>query len=163
MARALGHTLVPPTPALAPLVLEGGTAYSIHHGLSGITVDGEVSIWIDGAVAARLSGALLWTHFGVSGPLVLDASRHWARARLEGRPVRLTLNLHPGAGFADIDPRWIAAATSRRRASVRGLLSADLPDAVALATLGALGIALGRKAAELTRDDRRRLVHALTE
>ncbi len=163
MARALGHTLVPPTPALAPLVLEGGTAYSIHHGLSGITVDGEVSIWIDGAVAARLSGALLWTHFGVSGPLVLDASRHWARARLEGRPVRLTLNLHPGEGFADIDARWIAAATSRRRASVRGLLAADLPDAVALAILGAMGIPLGRTAAELTRDDRRRLVHALTE
>ncbi len=163
MARALGHALVPPTPALAPLVLEGGTAYSIHHGLSGITVAGELSIWIDGAVAARLSGALLWTHFGVSGPLVLDASRHWARARLEGRLVRLTLNLHPGESFEDVDARWIAAAASRPRASVRSLLAADLPDAVAFAILGVMGIPLGRTAAQLTRDDRRRLVHALTE
>src|SRR6266540_3134361 len=81
IARALGHTLVAPTPALAPLVLETGTAYSIHNGLSGIAIDGELSIWIDGALATRLSGALLWTHFGISGPVVFNASRHWARAR----------------------------------------------------------------------------------
>ena len=163
MARALGHTLVAPTPALAPLLLENGTAYSIHHGLSGIAVDGEVSIWIDGALATRLSGALLWTHFGISGPVVLNASRHWARAQLEKRPVRLTLNLHPGERFEPVDARWIDAAVERPRASVRSVLAADLPDAVAVAVLGVLGIPPDRTAAELTRDDRRRLVHALTE
>lgn len=163
IARALGHTLVPPTPALAPLTLETDTAYSIHHGLSGIAVDSEVSIWIDGALATRLSGALLWTHFGISGPVVLNASRHWARARLEGRPVRLTLNLHPRESFEDVDARWIAAATNRPRASARSVLAADLPDAIAVAVLDVLGIPTDQTAAELTRDDRRRLVHALTE
>jgi predicted Rossmann fold flavoprotein len=163
MARALGHTLVAPTPALAPLVLENETAYSIHRGLSGIAVDGEISIWIDGALATRLSGALLWTHFGVSGPVVLNASRHWARARLEERRVRLTVNLHPRENFEDVDARWIAAAADRPRTSVRTVLAAGLPDAVALAALGVLGIPPDRTAAALTREDRRRLVHALTE
>jgi len=163
MARALGHTLVGPTPALAPLVLDSDTAYSIHHGLSGIAVDSEVSIWIDGALATRLSGALLWTHFGVSGPVVLNASRHWARARLEERRVRLTLNLHPRETFENVDARWIASATDRPRATARSVLSADVPDAVAVAVLGVLDIPGDRTAAELTRDDRRRLVHALTE
>lgn len=163
IARALGHTIVAPAPALSPLVLDADTAYSIHHGLSGIAVDSEVSIWIDGALATRLSGALLWTHFGISGPVVLNASRHWARARLEGRRVRLTLNLHPREHFDDVDARWIAAAADRPRASTRSILSADVPDAVALAVLGVLGIPSDRTAAELTRDDRRRLVHALTQ
>ena len=162
IARALGHTLVPPTPALAPLVLDRDTAYSIHNGLSGIAVDAELSIWIDGAVATRLSGALLWTHFGISGPVVLNASRHWARARLEGRPVRMTLNLHPGQTFEAVEARWIAAAAERPRAFARTVLAADVPEAVAVAVLGVLGIATDRTVAELTREDRRRLVHALT-
>lgn len=163
MARALGHTLVAPTPALAPLVLDTDTAYSIHHGLSGIAVDSEVSIWIEGALGARLTGALLWTHFGISGPVVLNASRHWARARLEGRRVGLALNLYPRDTFDLVDARWIAAATARPRASARSVLSTDVPDAVALAVLGVVGIPADQTAAALTRDDRRRLVHALTE
>ena len=163
IARSLGHTLVAPAPALAPLLLEADTAYSVHAGLSGIAVDSEIAVWIDGALGMRLQGALLWTHFGISGPVVLNASRHWARGRLDGRRVRITLNLHPRENFDEVDARWIAAAASRPRASLRGILAADLPDAVAVAVLGVLGIPTDHTAGELTRDDRRRLVHALTE
>ena len=162
LAQSLGHALVPPVPALAPLLLDPDTGHSIHHGLSGIAVDGEITVWVDGGVAARLSGALLWTHFGASGPLVLNVSRHWARARLDGRDVRLTLSLHPGESFDQVEARWIAAAANRPRAAVRGLLAADAPDAVAVAVLGVLGIPVDRAAGSLTREDRRRLVHALT-
>ena len=84
-ATSLGHTLVDQTPALAPLVLDAGTPFSVHTRLSGVSVDAEISVWIDGAVASRLQGSVLWTHFGLSGPAVLNVSRHWARARLEGR------------------------------------------------------------------------------
>jgi predicted Rossmann fold flavoprotein len=163
MARALGHTLVAQTPALAPLVLDTGQPASIHHGLSGIAVDGEIAIWIDDTLRTRLSGALLWTHFGISGPVVLNASRHWARARLDQRKVRLTLSFHPGKVFEEVDARWIGAAAGRPRASVRAVLAGDLPDAVALAVLGVMGIPADRTVSELTRDDRRRLVRALTE
>ena len=163
IARSLGHSLVAPTPALAPLLLDADAPASIHAGLSGISVDGEISIWIDGAIDRRLSGALLWTHFGVSGPLALNASRHWARARLDGRDVRLTLNLYPHDRFGDLDARWVSAASARPRASTRSLLAADLPDALGLAILGALDIGADRALADLTRDDRRRIVGALTE
>jgi predicted Rossmann fold flavoprotein len=161
-ARALGHTLVPQTPALAPLVLDPDTATSIHGELSGIAVDGEITVWIDGAVSTRLTGALLWTHFGISGPLVLNASRHWARAGVEQRGVRLTLNLHPGEPFEAVDARWVRAAATRPRGTVRGVLSADVPDALASAVLRVLDIDADRHLADLSRDDRRRLVHALT-
>lgn len=162
-ARALGHTLVAQTPALAPLVLDAEAAESIHAGLSGVAVDGEITVWVDRAVSTRLRGALLWTHFGVSGPVVLNASRHWARARLEQRGVRLRLNLHPGERFEDVEARWLRAAAARPRATVRGTLAADLPDAVAGAVLRVLHIQAERHLADLTRDDRRRLAHALVE
>jgi predicted Rossmann fold flavoprotein len=162
-ARALGHTLVEQTPALAPLILDPATAHSIHADLSGVAVEGEITVWLDGAVSTRLTGALLWTHFGVSGPVVLNASRHWARARVEQRGVRLTLNLHPRERFEDVDARWLRAAAARPRGSVRGALAADVPDAVAGAVLRVLDIHADRHLADLTRDERRRLAHALTE
>jgi hypothetical protein len=163
IARALGHSLVPQTPALAPLVLDPGTAYSVHAGLSGIAVDAELSVWVEGAIATRLSGALLFTHFGVSGPLVLDASRHWARARVEQRGVRLTMNFHPGESFDAVDGRWLGEAAERPRASVRSILTSALPDKVALAILDVLRLPADRLVSALTREDRRRLVHALVE
>jgi predicted Rossmann fold flavoprotein len=162
-ARALGHTVVPPTPALAPLVLDPATPHSIHRDLSGVALDAAIAVWVDGSLATRLSGALLWTHFGISGPLTLNASRHWARARLEDRAVRMTLNMYPGKTFERVDARWVSAAVERPRATLRSVLAGDLPDAVGVAILASLDLPPDRPLADLARDDRRRLVHALTE
>src|SRR5205814_4853819 len=59
-ARRLGHTIVPPTPGLVPLVVEepvNGPA--LHRALAGVSQDVELTIWIDGSAAMRLAGALL--------------------------------------------------------------------------------------------------------
>ena len=79
IATRLGHTIVPTTPALDPLVLARDDR--VHREISGVSQDVELAVWIDGAVAIRVTGALLWTHVGVSGPVALNASRHWLRAR----------------------------------------------------------------------------------
>src|SRR5580765_2958732 len=103
IAQRLGHTVVPTTPALAPLVVGGP---SVHSKLSGVSQDVALAVWVDGAVAVRLTGALLWTHFGVSGPVAMNASRHWLRARLEQRPVSITINFRPGRSFDSVDAEW---------------------------------------------------------
>jgi hypothetical protein len=103
IARRLGHTIVEPTPALAPLLLTGD---DFHRELSGVSQDVELAIWIDGRVESRLRGAMLWTHFGVSGPVALDASRHWHRAQIDRRTVAITVNFCPGARFDDVDADW---------------------------------------------------------
>jgi len=56
IAQRLGHIVVPTTPALAPLVLGGP---SVHSKLSGVSQDVALAVWVDGAVAVRLTGALL--------------------------------------------------------------------------------------------------------
>src|SRR4030095_1150322 len=95
IARRLGHTIVEPTPALALLLLTGD---GVHRELSGVAQDVELAIWIDGCIDVRLRGAILWTHFGVSGPVAMDASRHWHRAQIDGHRVAVTVNFRPGAG-----------------------------------------------------------------
>jgi predicted Rossmann fold flavoprotein len=159
IAQRLGHTIVATTPALAPLTLDVASA----PGAQGVAQDVEVSVWVENALAARLSGALLWTHFGVSGPVVLNASRHWLRARLDARPVRVTINLCPGAAFEQIDAYWTALSVNRPRASIQSALADALPASVAAAVLRQLNLQESTELAHLTRNDRRRLAHGLVE
>ena len=161
IAASLGHTIVPTTPALAPLVLDTSVE-TFHRRLSGVSLDATLAIWIDGGIAERLEGSLLWTHFGVSGPVVLNASRHWERARLEGRSVQVTVNFLGGASFDEAEHWLIALAEGRPTASVQSVLSGSVPASFAAALLEASGLPPDRTLAHLPRDDRRRLSHALT-
>ena len=159
IAQRLGHSVVPTTPALVPLTLDVDSA----PGAQGVAQDVELSVWIDEAVAVRLSGALLWTHFGISGPVVLDASRHWLRAQLDARPVRLTINLCPGDRFERVDARWTSLAAMRPRSSLQSALAEVLPASVAAAVLRHLDLQELTPLAHLARSDRRRLAHGLVE
>lgn len=156
-ARKLGHSLVEPTPALAPLVCEG----SFHAPLSGISQVVEIQVRTENGPCARLSGALLWTHFGVSGPVVLDASRHWYRARLEGRAAQVTLNMLPGHDLAAAEQRLLTCADRQPRSALHNALAAWLPARVADAVLAHLGIPPDVPLAHLSRDLRRRLLNGL--
>ena len=163
LARSLGHTIVDTTPALVPLVLSGDASGndSLHSALSGVAMDVTVTIWVDRRAAARLSGPMLWTHFGISGPAALDASRHWLRARMEERPVSLTINFTGDATFEAIEERWIREARSRPRAGIGTALAAPLPASVAAALLDRLGLDGATPLASLTRASRRQLAHAM--
>lgn len=160
IARRLGHSVVATTPALAPLVLDGHEA--MHERLSGVAHDAELTVWVDTHARVRLTGALLWTHFGVSGPLALNASRHWERARIEGRPAKVTVNFIPGLQFDDIDVRLVNAAKERPRASAQTVLAGWLPASVASALVDSLRLP-DVPLAQLAREDRRRLSRALAE
>jgi predicted Rossmann fold flavoprotein len=121
----------------------------------------RLDVRVDGSVRTRLAGAMLWTHFGVSGPVAMDASRHWLRARLEGRDVHVTASLCPGETFESLERDWVDAVRDRPRATVLSTLSSQLPASVASALFARLGIADDLALARLTREDRRRLIHAL--
>jgi predicted Rossmann fold flavoprotein len=161
MAHRLGHTIIPPTPALAPLLLPDGEP--LHAALSGVAHEVELSIWIDGAIGIRLAGALLWTHFGVSGPVALNASRHWLRAVVEGRASAVTMNFCPGKSFEHVDADLVAGAIHSPKVSLHARLAKMMPASVAAAFLAQLPVD-GRVAlAHLARDDRRSVARALVD
>jgi predicted Rossmann fold flavoprotein len=160
IARRLGHTIVEPTPALAPLVLADD---DIHRELSGVSQDVELAVWIDGRVDVRLRGAMLWTHFGVSGPVALDASRHWHRAQLEGRNVAITVNFRPDERFDSLDDSWTRLVAQHPRSTVQTILGTMIPASTAASLLRRLSIDGSAALAHFPRDERRRLSRALVE
>jgi predicted Rossmann fold flavoprotein len=159
VARGLGHSVVPTTPALAPLVLDG----SFHAPLSGVSLEAELTLTrAPAGRPLRRRGALLFTHFGLSGPVVLDMSRDLLRARLEGGSPRLEANLLPGRDFAGLEREIVRLAASRPRTSAERALGAWLPQAVADAIAADAGCA-GAPLGQLTREARKRLVRGTVE
>ena len=158
LSQRLGHGYIETTPALVPLVLED----SVHTRLAGVSHPAALTLRREGRSALRLEGALLWTHFGASGPLVLNASRHWLRARLDRQEPEVVLNLMPGETFESTDAWLQAQQRDRPRASVRAVLAARLPASVAEAWTEATGLN-ETTMAHVAKNDRRRLVRALTE
>ena len=159
IARHLGHSIVPTTPALVPLVLQG----DFHQPLSGVSHPVELTVRAEGRAPVRIAGSLLWTHFGVSGPAVLDASRFWCRARLEGRDATVSACLLPGDDFEKVEKRILSAAAERPRLQVQNGLGAVLPTSVGRAILERLGLSAETPVGRLAREERRRLVHALVD
>ena len=164
IARALGHTLIATTPALAPLMLaaNGNDTPAIHGTWSGISQQVILTLRTGGSVTLRERGSMLWTHFGISGPAALDLSRHWLRARLEGRDAEAAANLTPDFDFESLETFWLEQARQRPRSMIGTILATLVPAAVADGVLAGIGIDASTTLSSLTRDDRRRLVRALT-
>jgi predicted Rossmann fold flavoprotein len=158
LARSLGHGYIATTPALAPLILNG----SMHAGLSGVSHAAALTIR-NSTSTVRLEGAMLWTHFGISGPVALNASRHWLRARMNGDPVEVLLNVCPGETFETLEAWWLDQERTRPKAMVNTVLSTRLPGAVADSWTARAAIASDTTLSHLMREDRRRLVRALLE
>ena len=158
IARAFGHSVVATTPALVPLVLSG----SFHTPLSGVAHEAELAVLVPGRRPFRRTGSLLWTHFGVSGPVVLDVSRDYLRAGLEGGSPVLDVNLLPGRDFAWAERELVGLAAETPRTRVARALARRLPEALAQAVAAEAGCGettLGR----LTREERRKLVRGIVE
>lgn len=157
LARSLGHTLVPTTPGLVPLLLND----EVHAELSGIAQQAELTVAAAGQKPIRLAGALLWTHFGISGPAALDASRHWLRARLEQSSTQVTAKLLP---FSDVSAaeRWlIDLAATQPRSTLQTGLAALMPTRAAERLLRKLGVDGLQSLSHLSRDARRAALKGL--
>ena len=102
MARELGHTIRPCRPSLVPL--ESPDAWC--HEMQGFSLRNvELSAYEDEKLIYKALGEMLFTHFGVSGPLVLSASAHMRRFG-ECR-YRLSIDLKPGLDEKKLDARLL--------------------------------------------------------
>ncbi len=161
LVRRLGHTVTATHPALVPLKLE---KHAFHAGLSGLSASVELSVISDGKLVDRRSGSMLWTHFGISGPVVMDASRHLiaAQSRPASAKVRMQCNFMPGQNYESSEALLLNAAAAHPRMTLRNLLSDRISERLAAALAQFCGIDSSIAAGQLPREQRRKLIHALT-
>ena len=157
LARHFGHAIIDPRPALVPIRV----AAAWVPGLKGLTVpDARASVvGPSGPALTQRREAVLFAHFGLTGPAILDVSR--AVARHDGpEPLDLALDVAPDARPEALDEHLRIAGRVGRPA-VLNLLPPGLPRRLAEALLAVAEVPAGRLGPELTRDERRRLVATL--
>lgn len=162
---ALGHSLEPTFPALVPLIGSHpsgtGDGSGASNELAGVSMQTVSVRYGNGGKAPKAHrGGFLFTHRGFSGPAVLDVSHRFVTASPEARADIPLLVNWTGEG-ADVWKQRLNApgphlVTSR-------LTSAGLPSRLAAALCAFAQVPPDRKAAELRKDERQRLVDALTD
>jgi len=125
-ARALGHTVTPIRPGLVPLVIQEPWVSELQ-GLSLRNV--AAGLWRDGREIASAFGEMLFTHFGVSGPIILTLSSRASEALTEG-PLTLRIDLKPALDEEKLDRRLLRDIDGHGKATVERLLKGLLPQSL---------------------------------
>lgn len=175
-AAELGHTIVAPRPALVPVTTDAAWV----RGLQGVTIPDaqivlvETSLELPPAAFALRSqpycdderkldtrrGSLLLTHFGLSGPVALDISREIS-GLIQPRRLALECDFLPAMKEPQLDAFLSQQAAAAGRKQLASILPEALPRRLVDALLAALELPADRKAAELSKRDRARLVEAI--
>ncbi|MFM7129405.1 MAG: NAD(P)/FAD-dependent oxidoreductase, partial [bacterium] len=157
MAAGFGHSIIPPRPALVPVRVQANWVNE----LKGLTLP-DVLVKVldaDKKLVDQRREAVLFAHFGLTGPAILDISRLPARAS-ELAGWSLELDLVPDRRPDQVEEEMIARSR-QGRISVLRLLPEELPGRLKEHLLEELAIPQGMAGAELSKEKRRGLVAAL--
>ncbi len=151
LARSLGHTITQTFPALVPLRIDGEHWIKT---LSGTSVVAELILKsATGRVLHRQRGSTLFTHFGLSGPAVLDISRHC----ISHQPASLIASFLPDESFESLERDILAEAKRNPHATTVSFLRGRLPERLIDVLVEA------RPLGRITKDERRTMIRALLE
>ena len=158
-AAQAGHTVVPPRPSLVPLESDDPACGQMQ-GLSLknvlLTVKNQ-----KGKIVYQEQGELLFTHFGLSGPLVLSASAHMRE--FEKNSYRCVIDLKPALDEATLDARLVRELTANANRDLSNLLGTLVPRLMIPVLLERTAIPADRKAHDLTKGERRRILETLKQ
>lgn len=150
LAEAAGHTISPLRPSLVPLeTLERDCAEMMGISLKNVTL----TLRRDGKAVWSELGEMLFTHFGVSGPLVLSASAHMDG----GGTYTLHIDLKPALTPEQLDKRLQREIQAAPNKELPSLLRKLLPANMVSPFIGRCGIPVHTKGNSLTKPQRRRI------
>jgi predicted Rossmann fold flavoprotein len=157
-AKALGHTIVSPRPALVPLLSPAAWV----HGLRGVTIpDVAVSISeFGGKPIAHRRGSFLFTHFGLSGPVVMDLSRV-VTERPHVASWHATCDFLPATKETELTEHLAAEASAAGKKTVVNFLDQLAPRRLVEALMKLAPVPIERRFAELSRTERTAITRAL--
>ncbi len=156
LAESAGHTIVPPRGSLVPLCAAGELCGRLQ-GLSLRNV--ALTVYENDKELYRDFGELLFTHFGVSGPLVLSASAHMRR--FGGARYRLVIDLKPALDELVLDRRLVSDFRKYANRDLVNALDNLLPKKLIEPFVALSGLDPRQKARDLTREQRRKILSLL--
>ncbi len=156
-AKELGHTVVPPKPSLVPLTTKGKLAsklmgLSLKNTAITITDENNKKVYTD-------FGEMLFTHYGVSGPMILSASAHLRD--FDKKKYALSIDLKPALDEATLDKRILRDFEENINRDFIHALDALLPQKMIPVIIELSGIDPRKKVRDIKKEERQNLVRAI--
>ena len=158
LAAALGHHVIKELPALVPLETEDEWAKELQ-GLALKNV--KATLLSEGKRIADMFGEMLFTHFGVSGPIILSLSRQAAQELDMGHFVELELDLKPALAMEQLDARILRDFEKYQNKEIKNGMRDLLPARLIEPVLDAAYLKPDRPVHAVTREERHRLAVVL--
>lgn len=155
LAKEAGHTIHPVRPALVPLVVSGNMAADLQ-GLSLKNV--RASVWIDGRKFKEEFGEMLFTHFGLSGPIILTLSRFVVEELAKKNKIEISIDLKPALDEIKLDSRLLRDIDTNGKKQIRTIFKQWLPAKLIPVILTHLKIDGRKETHQLSSKERRRIM-----
>lgn len=160
LARQAGHTIVPLKPSLVPLNCHEGFCMDLQ-GLSLRNVEITVTDTDSYKEVYKDFGEMLFTHFGVSGPLILSASAHMEN--MKERKYEIHIDLKPALSYEQLDKRIQRDFLENANKNFINALDALLPKKIVPIIVKLTGIKPSTKVNQVTKEMRAKLVNILKD
>ena len=153
-ARSVGHTIVPIRPALVPLTTAGNSAQKCQ-GLSLRNIN--VTVWINDQKTDSGFGEMLFTHFGVSGPIILTLSKNIVDALAQKKTVQISIDLKPALNETKLDARLRRDLDANGKKQYQTFLKGLLPQKLIPVCIEQTEIPAAKACHQITAKERKRL------
>ena len=160
LAKAAGHTVIDPKPSLVPLVCHEGFCMDLQ-GLSLRNISISVMDMDRYKEVYRDFGEMIFTHFGVSGPVILSASAHMKD--MKERKYEIHIDLKPGLTYEQLDARVQRDFLENSNRNFINALDKLLPKKIVPVIVKLTGIKPSTKVNQVTREMRAKLVNTLKD
>ncbi|MCX5715556.1 MAG: NAD(P)/FAD-dependent oxidoreductase [Candidatus Omnitrophica bacterium] len=158
IAKKLGHTVIPLKAALVPL----RTKETWVKQLQGVSLDNiRITFLSEGKKIISGIGELMFTHFGVSGPLVLDLSGNIVALTSAHKEVKLFIDLKPGLDAAKLETRLLNDLSEKGSSQLSTIMEGLLPKKMVPVFIRVAGLNPVRKASQITQAERQLILKLL--
>ena len=166
MAKKLGHTIIDLKPSLVPLVTYEEDMHQNLQGLSLKNVEIKLIDTLKNKEIYKEFGEMMFTHFGVSGPIILSASSHLVRYKnieelFKNKQIKLIIDLKPALSLDKLNQRILRDFEAEKNKSYKNSLDKLLPQKLIPVVIKMSQIDPEIKVNSITKEQRERLVKLL--
>lgn len=156
--KELGHTVSDPTPDIVPIAIRENWVKD----LAGVSLSFmKINFYLDGIKKFSKTGKILFTHFGLSGPLVLNSSKE-VKSLLDRGTVTACIDLYPDTTIGDLEKRIIKIFDTNKNKIFKNIIKEFVPEGMSVAFETILDfIDLDTKVHSIKKEDRRKIVDKL--
>jgi len=158
LAKQLGHTIADVIPALVPLETEGTTAQKLQ-GLNLKNI--EASVWVNNKKLGKDFGEMIFTHFGLSGPIILTLSRIVVTELNKKNKVDISIDLKPALDEQKLDKRLIRDLNEHGKKKLINIFKYWLPSTMIPVFIELLNFNPEKECHQVSAKERKRITHLL--